>query len=280
VKVILSRKGFDGACNSGGGSSPVLPDGRMVSLPIPDMQGLHAPKYCELRFQPDQSYLELLRSLKYKLFNELSVAHLDPDLTSSVRERARGWRGLLGQSGGAATHLNRHNVGPGDLFLFFGRFRNARPNDDGGYEFEGPSFHALWGYLEVGEVIDDAALNPAPVWARGHPHFEPVYRVIRPNNVYVAAERLNAEVGSELPGWGVFRWDERLRLTHPGSQRMSEWRPIECLDPSRVNISQFDSSHFGARGRGQEFVCEPLAPADAEAVRQWALGLIHGARTE
>jgi len=34
VKIILSRKGFDSA--AGGVPSPILPDGSLVSLPIPD----------------------------------------------------------------------------------------------------------------------------------------------------------------------------------------------------------------------------------------------------
>ncbi|WP_121240714.1 hypothetical protein [Sulfurisoma sediminicola] len=33
MKLILSRKGFDSA--AGGIASPILPDGRMISLPIP-----------------------------------------------------------------------------------------------------------------------------------------------------------------------------------------------------------------------------------------------------
>ena len=33
MKLILSRKGFDSS--AGGIASPILPDGRMISLPIP-----------------------------------------------------------------------------------------------------------------------------------------------------------------------------------------------------------------------------------------------------
>ena len=38
MKVILSRKGFD-SCY-GGHPSPILPDGRMISLPIPSSEDL------------------------------------------------------------------------------------------------------------------------------------------------------------------------------------------------------------------------------------------------
>jgi len=33
-KIILSRKGFDSA--NGGMASPIFPDGRLISLPIPE----------------------------------------------------------------------------------------------------------------------------------------------------------------------------------------------------------------------------------------------------
>jgi len=34
MKIILSRKGFDGS--SGGCANPILEDGRLLPLPIPD----------------------------------------------------------------------------------------------------------------------------------------------------------------------------------------------------------------------------------------------------
>ncbi len=38
MKVILSRKGMDST--SGGIASPILPDGTLLSLPIPDKMGV------------------------------------------------------------------------------------------------------------------------------------------------------------------------------------------------------------------------------------------------
>jgi hypothetical protein len=47
MKVILSRKGFDSA--SGGMPSPILPDGTLISLPIPcDRPGSGVP-YASIR---------------------------------------------------------------------------------------------------------------------------------------------------------------------------------------------------------------------------------------
>ena len=45
MKIILSRKGFD--TTSGGCPSPILPDGTLLSLPIPDEEDI---KYSDLQY--------------------------------------------------------------------------------------------------------------------------------------------------------------------------------------------------------------------------------------
>ncbi|MEZ4682601.1 MAG: hypothetical protein R2932_51180 [Caldilineaceae bacterium] len=47
MKIILSRKGFDSS--SGGVASPILPDGTLLSLPIPDATG--PITYADLEWQ-------------------------------------------------------------------------------------------------------------------------------------------------------------------------------------------------------------------------------------
>ena len=51
--------------------------------------------------------------------------HLDPDIDRSADNRLPGWRPALGQTGAAQTHLEGQGVGPGDVFLFFGWFREV-----------------------------------------------------------------------------------------------------------------------------------------------------------
>lgn len=60
MKVILSRKGFDSGY--GGWASPILPDGRMLSLPIPASNGLVS--YDDLSAGNGQTYLETMRELR------------------------------------------------------------------------------------------------------------------------------------------------------------------------------------------------------------------------
>jgi len=110
MKVVLSRKGFDSGY--GGWASPILPDGRMLSLPIPARDGVVS--YDELSAGDGVSYLDIMRQLRRGHEDRLVLSHntwlssgpritthLDPDLVASSVERLPGWRGMFGQSSAA-----------------------------------------------------------------------------------------------------------------------------------------------------------------------------------
>ena len=86
MKVILSRKGFDSA--NGGQASPILPDGTMLSLPIPSHDDI---PFSEIQWH-GTSFLDIIRQLnKNTLITSASRCHLDPDLRKEVRPRRPGW---------------------------------------------------------------------------------------------------------------------------------------------------------------------------------------------
>ena len=105
MKVILSRKGFDSSY--GGIPSPILPDGRLVSFPIP------SPSDC---FQladinmPGLDTENLISDLSGKKHSLQTCIHLDPDLDRAPNTRLPGWRPALGQTGNAQSHLRDQNV--------------------------------------------------------------------------------------------------------------------------------------------------------------------------
>ena len=117
MKVILSRKGFDGS--NGGMPSLIMPNGDMISMPIPSPGDADA--YDDLRYG-GKSYRHILRELRGSF--RARKCHLDPDLEQLRRvKRIRGWKPAFGQIGAAASHLeNAIGISPGDLFLFFGNF--------------------------------------------------------------------------------------------------------------------------------------------------------------
>ena len=273
MKLVFSRKGFDSA--AGGGPSPIMSDGRMLTLPIPEPISDGGALYSELHDVDGTDYLTLLRRFGYTKYGHESAAHLDPDLVPTTRSRQARWRGMLGQANGPASHLVKQRVGSGDLFLFWGLFANA----DGSQPLKKLRHqHALFGYLEVAQVVNAGAGEVVPD-ACYHPHFQPEYRGIQ-NKVYVATERFSHD--PSRPGWGVFRWSPTLRLTPLTSRGITEWRLPSCFHPSSGTVltHHIDPAIWTApgpdgyvtvqrRGNGQEFVCEA-----SPEIQAWAIDLI------
>lgn len=268
-KLILSKKGFDS--DNGRGPSPILTDGRMMPLPIPEpREGACAATYGTL-MHDGGSYWDLLTRLGYRI-DPNSAAHLDPDIIREARGRDASWRGMLGQVDQAESHLANEGVGPGSLFLFWGWYEHedvpALFNRSGG-------FSALFGYLEV-EMVVDVADDQVPPFAPYHPHFAEQYPRQR-NRVYIAKDRLSWN--RSKPGWGVFRFSPRLRLSVEGKRR-SNWSLPGCFHPDEGCVLTFNTNRhlWGSPGivtelqipaRGQEFVCSLSG-----RIAEWACGLI------
>lgn len=141
MKIILSRKGFDS--KNGGIPSPILPDHTLVSLPVPaDMADKGSVRYDDIR-APKVTLGKLVHDLRKV---PLHRAHLDPDLRrSALSTRKPGWRAIFGQAGKAQSHLAGEGVDVGDLFLFFGWFRQTE-YVEGHYRFVrgAPHLHVLF----------------------------------------------------------------------------------------------------------------------------------------
>lgn len=253
MKLIFSRKGFD--ASAGGGNSPVMPDGDMVSLPIPAARDrLH---WNEVAGPGERSLGALMAELG--LDTRCAGCHLDPDLRHAARPRLAGWRPNLGQVDAAAGHLRNQQVAPGDLFLFFGRFCHTETTAHG-LRFLGPALHALWGYLQIGRIIRTVA-DPIPEWLDDHPHVVVAQRRLRPTNtIYLAGDALSLHgIGhATLPAAGTFRFHPSLALTRADSTRLTRWSLPRSVFADR-SISyhpqpwQPDGS-FRAASKGQEFV--------------------------
>lgn len=278
MKVVLSRKGFDSQW--GGSPSPILPDGTMVSYPIPDEDAVH--RYSELRTNSGISYLDLMRQLpmrKLDQYEEDTRAHVDPDLIAN-RPVKPGWRPMFGQSGSAQGHLINEGVQPGDLFLFYGWFRKTELKDGQVRYVKGaPGQHVLFGYLQVGEVLN-VNNDPLPVgydWILEHPHY--AYRKRKQNTVYIARNDLSFD--PVLPGAGVFHFAESLVLTEPSYSR-SNWRLPRFFHPevNHVTVSRHSNPERWELGEdacrlktvaiGQEFVI-----SEHPDVQRWASDIIH-----
>lgn len=168
MKIILSRKGFDSS--SGGIPSPIFPDGRMVSLPIPDKSS--PVTYRDISYD-DSSIGNLVSDLTGGRIPPCYRAHIDPDLMADSLPRLPNWRPIFGQTGQAQSHLRNNNVGHGDLFLFFGLFHRIKVlNGSHTWVSKSRPRHVIWGWLQVEEVLHLGNFKPQEyVWANYHPHF-------------------------------------------------------------------------------------------------------------
>ena len=265
MRLILSRKGFDSG--SGGCPSPILRDGTMLSLPIPDRSSRIAYREIE---QDGVNIGQLVVDLTGDTRRLRHYAHLDPDLDRDALPRADGWRPLLGQTGIAQGHLRKQSVQAGDLFLFFGLFRPVERTRSG-WRFirQAVAKHILWGWLQIGEIykVDELTSDALP-WARYHPHFQGKRDVN--NTLYIAADglRLNGR-DVDAPGAGLFRQiEDRLILTDPDAGSLTRWRlpPAFYPDAGKPPLSYHRTPERWRRrdgyctvqsaSRGQEFVLD------------------------
>jgi hypothetical protein len=246
MKVIFSRKGFDSGY--GGMPSPVLPDGTMLSMPIPSKGDL--VRYNDLKYG-NQTYADIIKQLKPNNPVIKEECHLDPDIRKEVIDRMDSWRPAFGQIDAARTHLCNQGVGIGDLFLFFGWFRDTEYKD-GKLTFKGPSsgFNAIYGYMQVGEIIE--RYEDVPSWLESHPRAKKE-RWVRNNAIYIAADKLS--LNPELPGAGCVTFTEKHKLTKEGCSR-SVWDLPEFFReiPITYNANAWKDDGFHSAAKGQEFV--------------------------
>lgn len=281
MKIILSRKGFDSG--SGGSPSPILPEGRMLSLPIPDKQS--PIRYSDIILH-GHNFGNIVSSLSRGKVLARHNAHLDPDLNVRSVQRGRGWKPLFGATSIAQGHLTKQGVQAGDIFLFFGLFREAS-HTDGTYRFvEGTQpKHVIWGWLQIGEIFNvDRCDGARYSWALYHPHF---YRGEDSNNtLYVASKYLNISTGltNGLKGAGVFtHYSEVLQLTAPGQRKPSLWKlpgwfyPGNNRNPLTYHSDMTrwaktkEYTYLRTVGRGQEFVINSTDYPEAES---WAIDIL------
>ncbi|MCP4455434.1 MAG: hypothetical protein GY809_28575 [Planctomycetes bacterium] len=91
MKLIFSRKGFDSTL--GKAPSPVLPDGRMIHIPIPSSTS--NTMYKDLHFD-ELNLGDIVYDITDGRVLPTDTAHVDPDLNIGCLERKPGWRPLFG----------------------------------------------------------------------------------------------------------------------------------------------------------------------------------------
>ena len=259
MRIIVSRKGFDSSF--GGIASPILENGSMMSFPIP---GPSPTKYQDI-FNPNADTDKILFDLTKGKMNGNMEVHFDPDLNPDNLRRKEGWLGSLGQTGSAQGHLEAQQVQKGDIFLFFGWFKETIfENESYRFKPKAPDIHSIFGYLQVGEILRlGANPNPAEIieqypWLEGHPH---LYGTRDPNNtLYIASENLilNNNI-TPYSGAGTFnRFSKDLQLTAENQNSRSLWKVPSWLKPPSEDTSLLtyhgDKKRWSKNEKGEDLL--------------------------
>ncbi|MEI7995929.1 MAG: hypothetical protein WCH01_13615, partial [Methylococcaceae bacterium] len=217
-----------------------------------------------------------------------STMHFDPDLSSSAIPRQSDWRPSLGQVGAALTHLHNQNIEVGDMFLFYGWFRDVEISEQGQHEYISGSMnrHIIFGWLQIGEILDVgsngvAALAKHP-WLEKHPHV--VGDRWGKNKIFIASETLDfpsATIDRTIAGGGIFNKASTHRtLTQAGQGNRSLWALPKFFSPKNglatltynINPDKWTASKnrehilLDSAKIGQEFV---LTVTENEVLRDW-----------
>jgi len=259
MKLIFSRKGFDSS--AGGFPSPII-NGKPISLPIP---------YPKSNISYQQVNLgKIVKDLTNGKLTEKDRCHNDPDLEM----------GAFGQVSSAQSHLHNQNVGSGDLFLFFGWFREAEiMNYDYCYKSNAIDHHRIFGWMFVDQKFN---IGPKTEEFRRnytkyaiHPHAIGKWG---PNNtIYLASKTFSLFGKYTIRGFGNFSVSKRTLLTNDRAPSKRFWTVPDWLNPAKGGcIPSFHDERsyidglLKSAGRGQEFVCHPT---QNNKFKEWLLDL-------
>jgi len=260
--LVISRKGFDST--AGGRASPIFANGDIFSIPITQKKQSQF-RYRELQFN-DMSGREILNFIGAKSISDDDFYHNDPLLS--------GKKGIFGQAGGSQGELENFGVGRGDLFLFFGWFKQ--------YHQRGPDVHHLFGWLQIEKIIkgNSEILNFLSDNELSHPHGTTDITQFKNNTIYIASKNLTfSDSVRDITGHGVFKKTaENLILTETGKTR-SRWRfpkkyftNTKNLFRNRLKWKDEEKCLVNCSGIGQEFI---LNAQDNPSLVDWASYLLN-----
>jgi len=266
MKIIFSRKGFDSSL--GKIPSPIFSSGEMFSLPIPSQTEGSVP-YSKIGFN-EHNIGQVVNDLTFGKIGKEETAHFDPDLEESCVPRSRFWKPIFGQSGAAQGHLFNNGIEIGDLFIFYGWFQKCYfENNTYFFRRTDSSFHAIFGWLQIGSVLSVFNREQVPSWAYYHPHMART-PTMRNDTIYISNSALVLPGISKngMAGAGLVKsFNENLVLSAPGENK-STWRLPKWFFPDGIKpiLSYHHNSERWAIkeefaildtvGRGQEFVLD------------------------
>ncbi len=228
MKIILSRKGFDSS--NGGCPSPIMPDGTLLSMPIPTDDDV---SFSDVAWN-GITYADILKQISPR--KTYRNCHLDPDIRDNRINKIKGWKPAFGQTASAQGLLVNAGVEVGDIFLFFGWFRRVEKTNTG-YRFVprkaidfyyGNDLQIIYGYMQIGKIITDQEEIKEYFW---HPHSSSIHTCNPNNALYLPTEKLS--FNSSLSGYGTLNYRKDRVLTMEGKGRAT-WNEYSFLESKYI----------------------------------------------
>jgi len=266
MKIILSRKGFDSS--NGGCANPILPDGTLLSMPIPSDD---KTKYRDLSYN-GMGYDQILSDINPNPTRKYNHCHVDPDIRKGIRiKEVSGWKPGFGQGGAAQGTLAKAGVEKGDIFLFFGWFRQTEYRD-GKLQFvkrnDGDFYHyadlqVIYGYMQIGDILTDKKEIAEYKW---HPHASSQNKN---NTIYIPSKKLSLNRKKE--GYGVLDYREDRVLTQYGQNR-GTWEEYPFLMPEHIYGDRKNS----AKNSGLYYcgIWQEMVIYESEGLIEWVKKLL------
>lgn len=265
MKLILSRKGFDSS--NGGCPSPIMPDGALLSMPIPSNDD--KDKYSDLQYK-GLKYSDLLKQINPK--KEYSFCHIDPDIRDNNRvKEISGWKAAFGQYGSAQGKLANSAVEKGDIFLYFGWFRKVE-QINGSYKFidrkkgdfyDHADLHVIYGYMQIGEIYKLPEAASSFEW---HPH---AHYSGGPNVIYTPSDTLS--LNPKLKGYGTLDFRKDRVLTLEGANR-GTWIKYPFLMPE--NVCERRKNSASGEGLYYSGIWQELVIKESKGLFDWVRRVI------
>lgn len=261
MKIIFSRKGYDSS--AGGFPSLIFPDGTLFSIPIPTTHD--DDSFGDINFSYESDSIQKIlndltggRVCHNKQWKDIDYGsskqkcHIDPAFISE-----NGFTGIaLGQVGSSEGHLRKQGVESGDLFLFYGWYKEVEKVDGiWRYKPSANDIHQMWAFMEVKNSVYlddenqiDQALESFP-FLKHHPHVRK--SIEGKNRVYLSKS------------YQYFKFDQKRCLTDLKNYKgRATWRLPVCFYQHQAFsylkefTKQDHSTIVSYKGYGQEFVLD------------------------
>lgn len=169
------------------------------------------------------------------------------------------------------------NIGikEGDLFLFFGNFHHVeringhyRYTRRSGDFYKDKDLQVVWGYLQVGRIIDDPSEQKQLWW---HPHSIKNRRNNKTNVIFEAAEKLSFD--KNKPGAGLLTFDIKRVLTLENNNKAT-WKMNAVYDTGHILCNRRNSAKNPDEGLYYAGIWQELGLAESEECTAWAKSIV------